>query len=121
MKGDAMFLRPALAETHRTEAIPDNRKPSTRNKASYGPDTQIAELNAFILRSLHQIANHVHARRFEQAGKVCEIVTVKRTRLIALMAELQAADTLPEPAPVLVKPKNKAVRKPKRYPRWGDK
>lgn len=109
------ILRPNMARTHRTEAIRDNRKPSSRTKASYGPDVQIAELTAFIHRALHQIANHVQAKRYDKAGKVCEIVSTARARLVLLVQELDQAETLPEPAPILTKPKHRTVKARKVY------
>jgi hypothetical protein len=118
---EPLILRPALAETHRTEAVPDKRYPGARNKAAFGPDTQIRELKAHIELKLRQIANLVSRGRYDQAGLVADIVSENRARLVLLVTELQAQEHVPEPAPVLVKPKNKAVRKPKRYPRWGDK
>ncbi len=114
-------LRPGIAQTHRTEAIKDDRKPSTRNKASYGHDVQIAELNAHILRCLHKIANHVQAKRFDQAGIACELVVKDRARLAGLMVELAAMPVDPEPAPVLTKPKTHVVRKRKVYKQWASK
>lgn len=118
---DPAVYRPSQARTHRTEAVPDKRFPSTRNKAAYGLDVQVRELKAHIERKLRQIAQLVRNGRYDQAGKVADIVSEARARLVLKVAGLEALEPEPEAAPILTKPKTKSVRKPKRYGRWSDK
>lgn len=116
-----LILRPSQARTRRTENVPDKRFPSTRNKAAYGLDVQVRELKAHIERKLRQIAQLVRNGRYDQAGKVADIVSERRARLVLLVAGLEALEPEPEAAPILTKPKTKQVRKVKRYGRWSDK
>jgi hypothetical protein len=118
----AAIFRPGhVARTMATTPIPDPRLPATRHKASYGLDVQVQELSAHIKRKLHQLANLVHRGRYDQAGKVADIVSEARARLVLLAAGIEALEPEPEPAPILTKPKTHTVRKPKRYGRWSDK
>jgi hypothetical protein len=114
-------LRPGIAQTHRTEAIPDHRYPSTRTKASYGLDVQIRELKAHIERKLRQVVQLVRNGRYDQAGKVCDIISEARARLVLMAVGIEALEPEPEAEPIMVKPKVKAVKKPRTYKRWSEK
>lgn len=118
---NAVILRPGIARTRHTEPVPDRQFTSARNKAQMTPEAQVKMLRGHIhtkLRQIHQLVSH---GRYDQAGKVADIVSADRARLVLLVTEIDQLPKTPEPAPILTKPKTKQVRKPKRYGRWSDK
>lgn len=115
--GQAAHLHAAKLGAHRVPVS----KPRDPSRASV--QTQLAATQKAIDYNLKLITRLVSRGRFDQAGKVCEIVTRQRMRrmdLIRKRNDMLAQPAVPEPAPRTRQSRTRALVKVKRYKMFSD-
>lgn len=116
--GQAAHLHAAKLGAHKVPVS----KPRDPSRA--GIQTQLDATQKAIDYNLKLITRLVARGRFDQAGKVCEIVTRQRMRrmdLIRKKNDMLAKPAEPEPAPKERQARTGAVVKVKRYKTFSDK